>query len=120
MDHDSQSEAGQFGKNILSRHVGRRAFLQGTAAVVAYRALGAGWAWADDGVGDIKIGVPNAVTPVTGVAQPDIIDPDFAMRIVVLGGDPIENPSGIITTFGKLADGTNTEPDQNTFVIFQN
>jgi Bacterial protein of unknown function (DUF839) len=93
--------------------------LQGAAAVVAYRALGAGWAWADDGVGDIKIGVADAITPTPGVAQPDVIDPDFAMRIVVLGTDPLENPSGVITTFGKLANGANTEPDQNTFLIFR-
>jgi hypothetical protein len=119
MDHD-KSSTGQFGHNILARSIGRRAFLHGTAAAVAYRALGAARAWADDGVGDIKIGVPNAVTPVPDVAQPDIIDPDFAMRIVVRGTDPLENPSGVITTFGKLATGTNTEPDQNTFVIFKN
>src|SRR5262245_11405766 len=106
-------------RNILAQSIGRRAFLLGATAAVAYRALGAGWAWADDGVGDIKIGVPNAVTPGVG-PQPDIIDPDFAMRIVVRGTDPLENPSGVITTFGKLSDTTNTEPDQNTFVIFQN
>src|SRR5262245_17120877 len=106
-------------RNILAQSIGRRAFLLGATAAVAYRALGAARAWADDGVGDIKIGVPNAVTP-TGAAQPDIIDPDFAMRIVVRGTDPLENPSGVITTFGKLSDHTNTEPDQNTFVIFQN
>src|ERR1700752_4007255 len=98
MDRDILSSAGQLGQNLLSRHVGRRAFLQGTAAVVAYRALGAARAWADDGVGDIKIGVPNAVTPVADVTQPDVIDPDFAMRIVVRGTDPVENPSGVITT----------------------
>jgi hypothetical protein len=120
MDHDSLSAIGQFGQNLLSRNIGRRAFLQGTAAAVAYRALGAARAWADDGVGDIKIGVADAVTPVPNTAQPDIIDPDFAMRIVVRGTDPIENPSGLITTFGKLTGGTNTEPDQNTFVIFKN
>src|SRR5262249_129654 len=106
-------------RDILGQGIGRRAFLQGAAAGVAYRALGAARAWADDGVGNIKVGVANAVTPSAGVAQPTLIDPDFAFRFVVRGTDPIENPSGVITTFGKLANGTNTEPDQNTFVIFQ-
>jgi Bacterial protein of unknown function (DUF839) len=120
MDQDSLPAMGQLGQNLLSDNVGRRAFLLGASAAIAYRALGAARAWADDGVGDIKIGVPDAVTPVPNAAQPDIIDPDFAMRIVVRGTDPLENPSGPITTFGKLFDGTNTEPDQNTFVIFKN
>src|SRR5262245_47679943 len=104
-------------RNIAGQSIGRRAFLQGAAAAVAYRALGAGRAWADDGVGDIKIGVANAVTPTPGVAQPSLIDPDFAVRFVVRGSDPIENPSGVITTFGQLSNGTHTEPDQNTFII---
>src|SRR5262245_65148147 len=89
--------------NILAQRVGRRVFLQGAAAAVAYRALGAARAWADDGVGDIKVGVANAVTPTPGVAQPSVIDPDFAVQFVVRGMDPIENPSGVITTFGQLA-----------------
>ena len=106
--------------NILAQRIGRRAFLQGAAAAVAYRALGAARAWADDGVGDIKIGVANAITPTPGVAQASQIDPEFAVRLVVKGTNPIENPSGVITTFGQLADGTHTEPDQNTFIVFKN
>src|SRR5262245_66398523 len=54
-------------RNILAQSIGRRAFLLGATAAVSYRALGAGWAWADDGVGDIKVGVANAVTPTPGV-----------------------------------------------------
>ena len=105
-------------RDILSQRIGRRAFLQGAAAVVAYKALGAARAWADDGLGNIKVGVADAVTPTAGVAQPSLIDPDFAVRFVVRGTDPIENPSGVITTFGKLANGAHTEPDQNTFIVF--
>src|SRR5215510_12902680 len=105
-------------RDILSHSIGRRAFLQGAAAVVAYKALGAARAWADDGLGNIKVGVADAVTPTPGVAQPSLIDPDFAVRFVVRGTDPIENPSGVITTFGKLANGAHTEPDQNTFIVF--
>src|SRR4051812_44143688 len=123
MDRDAQSKGNPSDtttslRHILGRSVGRRAFLQGAAAVVACRALGAARAWADDGVGDINVGVADAVTPTPGVAQPSLIDPDFAVRFVVRGTDPIENPSGVITTFGKLANGAHTEPDQNTFIVF--
>src|SRR5262245_51743759 len=121
MDQNNSSidQGNESSADTLVANIGRRAFLQGAAAVVAYRALGAGRAWADDGVGHIKVGVANAVTPVPNSAQPTLIDPDFAFRFIVRGNDPIENPSGVITTFGKLANGTNTEPDQNTFVIFE-
>ena len=57
----------------------------------------------DDGIGKIKIGVPNAVTPVPNSAQPSLIDPDFALRTVAIGTDPLENPSGVITKFGQLS-----------------
>src|SRR5262245_62479322 len=93
-------------RNILAQSIGRRAFLLGATAAVSYRALGAGWAWADDGVGDIKVGVANAVTPTPGVAQPSVIDPAFAVRFAVRGAAPIENPSGLITTFGRRAHAT--------------
>jgi hypothetical protein len=112
IDHSDVSS-----RDVLAYSIGRRAFLQGAAAAVAYRALGA--ARADDGVGNIKVGVANAVSPTPGNAQPSLIDPDFTLRFIVRGTDPIENPSGVITTFGKLASGTHTEPDQNTFVIFE-
>jgi len=72
----------------------------------------------DEGIGKIKIGVPNAVTPVTGVAQPTLIDPDFTTRIVAKGTDPLENPSGVITKFGVLTTAVNTEPDENTYLRF--
>src|SRR5215510_6047406 len=72
----------------------------------------------DEGIGKIKIGVPNAVTPVTGVAQPTLIDPDFTTRVVAKGTDPLENPSGTITKFGLLSTSVPTEPDQNTYVRF--
>ena len=72
----------------------------------------------DDGIGKIKTGVPNAVTPVPNSAQPSLIDPDFALRTVAIGTDPLENPSGVITKFGQLASGVNTEPDENLYLKF--
>src|SRR5262245_66252019 len=70
----------------------------------------------DDGVGKIKVGVANAITPTPGVAQASQIDPDFAGRLIATGSDPLENPSGVITTFGRLATGVNTVPDINTYL----
>jgi hypothetical protein len=46
----------------------------------------------------------------------------FALRELVKGSDPLENPSGPITRYGQLADSppnafeTRTEPDQNLYL----
>jgi hypothetical protein len=88
--------------------------ISGALATVA---LAAAPVWADDdGIGKIKVGVPNAITPIAGVAQPSLIDPDFAVRLIATGTNALENPSGVITTFGKLATGVNTVPDINTYL----
>jgi len=88
-----------------------------TFTVMTLTSLAVSPALADDGVGRIAVGVPNAVTPVTGVAQPSLIDPQFNVRVVATGQDPLENPSGVITKFGVLATGVATEPDQNLFLV---
>jgi uncharacterized protein DUF839 len=87
-------------------------------AVMAVVGVTAGQSRADDddGVGKVRIGVPNAVTPVPNTAQPSLIDPEYAVRLIATGTDPLENPSGLITMFGKLATGANTEPDENTYL----
>jgi hypothetical protein len=72
-------------------------------------------AWAADGIGPFVNGVPNA-NPAEG-APPDVISTDFSADAVATGSDPLENPSGVITNFGKLADGTNTEPDENLYIV---
>jgi hypothetical protein len=92
-----------------------------TLAAAAFATLVAMPAWADDdeGIGKIEIGVPNAVTPTSGVAQNSVIDPKFRARLLATGTDPLENPSGLITKFGLLADNTPTEPDQNLYVVFK-
>src|SRR5262249_39795638 len=80
-----------------------------TLGAVALVALAASPVRADDdGVGRIKVGVPNAVTPTPGVAQPTLLDPDFAVRLLATAENPLENPSGIITKFGILASGVRT------------
>jgi hypothetical protein len=62
----------------------------------------------------IVSGVP-AANPV--VISDNIFSPEFTSGLVVEGVDLLENPSGLITQFGYLSDGTNTEPDENTYLI---
>jgi hypothetical protein len=73
--------------------------------------------WAD-GLGPVEDGVPaaNAKLPSTSLS---LIDPDFRTRLVATGTDLLENPSGVITNYGKLSDGTLTEPDENTYLVFK-
>ena len=59
-------------------------------------------------------GVP-AANPV--VVSDNVFSPEFTPGLVVQGVDLLENTSGIITQYGYLSDGTNTEPDQNTYLI---
>jgi hypothetical protein len=69
------------------------------------------------GIGPITNSVPNA-RPKVGV-QPTVIVPGFFLNRIVVGSSPIENPSGTITNFGFLSDGTLTEPDENTYLVFE-
>jgi hypothetical protein len=71
---------------------------------------------AQSGIGPITSSVPNA-RPKIGV-QSTVIVPGFFLNVVVAGKNPVENPSGLITNFGLLSDGTLTEPDQNAYVVF--
>jgi len=59
-------------------------------------------------------GVPNA-NPV--VISPNVFSPEFDAGLVAQGVDLVENPSGPITRFGNLSDGSRTEPDENTYLI---
>src|SRR5215470_14760973 len=51
--------------------------------------------------------------PASTIAQ------GFALEKVVTGANPLENPSGPLTTFGVVS-GSNalTEPDENTYLVF--
>src|SRR5689334_7357422 len=86
------------------------------AASVALATMAASTAAADN----LKVfnervsGVPSA-NPVT-IAD-NIYSPEFTPALVAEGIDLLENPSGVITEFGHLSDGTNTEPDENTYLI---
>lgn len=89
-----------------------RRLLSISAAVLSLASLGL----AQSGIGPITSSVPGA-RPKVGV-QSTVIVPGFFLNVVVAGKNPIENPSGLITNFGLLSDGTLTEPDQNTYVAF--
>jgi hypothetical protein len=62
----------------------------------------------------IVSGVPfaNAV-----VISDNVLSPEFTPALIAEGIDLLENPSGVITQYGYLSDGTNTAPDQNTYLI---
>src|SRR5262245_57095458 len=64
--------------------------------------------------------VPAANPSTAALVQPDLIAGGFELRQAVQGTDPLENPSGVITNFGLLnnAAKTKTEPDQSTYLVF--
>lgn len=70
---------------------------------------------AQGGIGPIATQVNKAKAdsghPATSIA------PGYGLRIVAQGTDLLENPSGSITTFGRLSDDTATEPDQNLYLV---
>ena len=83
----------------------------------AFAAILASPAWAADGVGIIEDGVPSANLKGATTSS-TLIDPDYRTRLLAEGTDLLENPSGVITKYGLLSDGTLTEPDENTYVVF--
>jgi hypothetical protein len=57
----------------------------------------------------------SAANPVA--ISDNVLSPEFAAGLVVEGLDLLENPSGLITRFGNLSNGSRTEPDENTYLI---
>jgi hypothetical protein len=70
----------------------------------------------DDGIGEIEVGVVKANTEAGNQPSATLIDRDFVTELVASGAEPLENPSGVITHFGLLSNGTPTEPDENTYL----
>jgi len=93
-----------------------RSFQASSLRLGLFVALAAPFAIGQLGIGPITKGVNFAKKrvghPVSKVA------PGFRLQQVVVGTNAIENPSGVITNFGVLADGTLTEPDENTYLVF--
>ena len=62
----------------------------------------------------IVSGVPGANPEII---TDNVLSPEFAPGLVAEGLNLLENPSGPITQFGNLSDGSRTEPDENTDLI---
>ncbi len=73
-------------------------------------------AFAQSGIGPITHSVPNARQRVGNPAS--VISAGYSLRRIVDGTFPLENPSGVITSLGFLSTGTPTEPDENTYLVF--
>ncbi|HKR83980.1 MAG TPA: alkaline phosphatase PhoX [Terriglobales bacterium] len=78
--------------------------------------LSATAALAQTGIGPVTHSVPFAHHHLGNPAT--VISAGFKLLPVVDGSVPIENPSGVITSFGFLSTGTPTEPDENTYLVF--
>ena len=58
-----------------------------------------------------------AIVNSPGGVHPNVIGRGYALKPIATGTDPLENPSGVITHFGFLSNGTRTEPDENTYLV---
>lgn len=69
----------------------------------------------------IRVEIDDSVPHANARAgsPPSVVIDDYALTRVAQGSDPLENPSGSITTFGYLNDArrTKTEPDENTYLV---
>jgi Bacterial protein of unknown function (DUF839) len=103
-------------KRLFLRKIWRRPFW--AVMVLTFLTVGRNSSFADD-IGvlgtQLRSGVHDA-NPAVG--SPDNKLPQgFTLQKITEGIDPIENPSGKITLFGFLSDGTRTEPDENTYLV---
>jgi hypothetical protein len=87
------------------------------AVIIALVTVAASNAAADDPVRvfNEKVSGAPAANPV--VISNNVLSPEFTDGLVAQGLNVLENPSGVITTFGNLSDGSRTEPDENTYLI---
>ncbi len=65
---------------------------------------------------NLRSGVHDA-NPAVGTTN-NVLPSGFSLQKIAEGNDPLENPSGEITLFGLLSTGVRTEPDENTYLIF--
>jgi Alkaline phosphatase PhoX len=86
-----------------------------SGCLAAAFAVATATALADDGVGQIKTGVPAANQHVGTPAT--VVDPDFQLKLLATGTDALENPNGVITKFGLLSTNVPTEPDENLYLV---
>ena len=69
--------------------------------------MSASLAFAQGGIGPIVTQVPTA--NLDSGHPSTLIAPGYLKHVVAKGTDLLENPSGSITTFGRLSDDTATE-----------
>jgi len=86
--------------------------------VLTFLTVGRNSSFADD-IGVLETQLRSGVHDANpAVGSPDNRLPKgFTLQKIAEGIDPIENPSGKITLFGFLSDGTPTEPDENTYLV---
>ena len=75
--------------------------------------------------------VPNANTKAPGVSPPTVLSPELAQHAWAWGNLPVENPSALKALYGYNTNGpltpaagsnveaTKTEPDKNTYLVFE-
>jgi hypothetical protein len=66
---------------------------------------------------DEKVSGVPAANCCPNTPSDNIYSPEFVPGLIEQGSDLLENPSGPITRFGNLNDGSRTEPDENTYLI---
>jgi len=92
-----------------------RSFQASSLRLGLFIALAAPFAIGQLGIGPITTGVKFAKKRIGH--PPSTIAEGFGLQKVVTGSDALENPSGPITQFGVLTDGTLTEADENTYLV---
>lgn len=86
------------------------------AALATLTICGACVAQARDGIGPITNGGAYPMKPIPGTPRPTYVAAPFSVKLLAKFDDPVENPSGVITLFGKLSSGEDTVPDINTYL----
>jgi hypothetical protein len=75
--------------------------------------------------------VPSAQTKAAGMTAPNALPPELADIVVAQGANALENPAGLVTSYGYYGDGTfvpgpggtteatKSEPDKNTYLVIK-
>ena len=85
--------------------------------IMALITMAASKAAADNLVRVFNENVSGVSTANQEIIADNVLSPEFTPGLVAEGIDLLENPSGLITRFGNLSDGSRTEPDENTYLI---
>jgi Bacterial protein of unknown function (DUF839) len=103
-------------KRLFLRKIWSRPFW--AVMVLTFLTVGRNSSFADD-IGVLETQLRSGVHDANpAVGSPDNKLPQgFTLQKIAEGIDPLENPSGKITLFGFLSDGTRTEPDENTYLV---